>query len=348
MRKREKSKGGLIFSAILLALFGLALVFVLYWENHILPQTLQAEETVQPEEIQEASEEPAETVSEQTEDVETAEDVEDTENAMPTLPEDALNGKETLRILLTGQDRREEDGWGRSDTMILCTIDSRTNTVTMVSFLRDLYVQIPGHSSSRLNSAYSWGGTELLNQTLEENFGVQIDGNIEIDFYGFMNMIDYLGGVDLELTAEEAEYLNRNGNWDVEENAAWSLKQGLNHLDGSQTLAYSRIRYLDSDFVRTERQRKVLLELMEKLQALSWEELVEAMDALLDQSTISLTEEEMLLYTLGFYPVLMDCEVVTQQIPAEGTYSFETIRGMSVIDADLAENREILEELLPE
>ena len=76
-----------------------------------------------------------------------------TEATMPTLAADAMNGKQVLNILITGQDRREDDRWGRSDTMILCSINARTNTVTMVSFLRDLYLPIPGHGSSRLNAA---------------------------------------------------------------------------------------------------------------------------------------------------------------------------------------------------
>lgn len=269
-----------------------------------------------------------------------------TEATMPTVSADDMKDKQVLNILITGQDRRDPEGWGRSDTMILCSINARTDTVTMVSFLRDLYVPIPGHGSSRLNAAYSWGGMELLNETLNQNFGAPIDGNIEIDFYDFIALIDHLGGVTIELTQKEADYLNKNGNWDVEKENSWTLAAGENLLTGSQALAYSRIRYLDSDFVRTERQRTVLTQVLGMLHELSWNELRAALDMLLENSTMSFSSDELFLYTLGFYPVLSDGEIVTTQIPADGTWSYGTVSGMSIIKADLEENRAILNDLL--
>lgn len=258
---------------------------------------------------------------------------------MPTLEADAMEGKQVLNILITGQDRRDPDSWGRSDTMILCSIDARNDTVTMVSFLRDLYLKIPGHGSNRLNAAYSWGGAELLNKTMVQNFDVQIDGNIEIDFFDFMALIDYLGGVKVELTAAEADYLNdRHGDW--------NLVAGENHLTGEQALDYSRIRYLDSDFVRTERQRTVLNQVLQMLQELSWSELLDAMDMLLENSTMSFTQDELLLYTLGFYPVLSDGRVISSRIPADGTWEYDTVSGMSVVKANLEANRVFLQDLL--
>ena len=273
------------------------------------------------------------------------ETTEPTEATMPTLGNDSMS-KQVLNILITGQDRRDPDSWGRSDTMILCSINAQTDTVTMVSFLRDLYLPIPGHGSSRLNAAYSWGGTELLNQTLEQNFNAPIDGNIEIDFYDFMTLIDYLGGVQVELTAAEAEYLNTSGNWDVEKEDPWALVDGDNLLTGSQALAYSRIRYLDSDFVRTERQRTVLTQVLEMLHELSWSEMTDAMDMLLENSTMSFTSDELFLYTLGFYPVLSDGEIVTARIPADDTWKYATVSGMSVIKADLDANEALLQQWL--
>ena len=261
-----------------------------------------------------------------------------TEDTMPTLGENATNGKQVLNILITGQDRRDPDSWGRSDTMILCSINAKTNTTTMISFLRDLYVPIPGHGSSRLNHAYSWGGVVLLNSTLVQDFGASIDGNIEIDFYDFMALIDYLGGVTVALTEKEANYMNQNHGWD--------LLEGENLLDGSQALSYSRIRYLDSDFVRTERQRNVLIQVLEMLHELSWNELVDAMDMLLENSTMSFSSDELFLYTLGFYPVLSDGEIVTARIPADGTWNYATVSGMSIIKADLDANKALLQQWL--
>lgn len=266
------------------------------------------------------------------------------ETTTPVLPEYSLDGKEILNILLIGEDQWDNEDYGRSDTMILVQINAKTDTVTMTSFLRDLYLPIPGYGSNRLNASYAWGGTELLNETLTGNFGVQIDGTIEVGYHGFIYLIDQLGGVDVTLTPEEAAYMTEHGG--ARESEKWQIQEGPNHLDGNQALAYSRIRFIDSDFVRTQRQRTVLIQILEKFQSMHTEELLEIINQMLEQSTTSFTNEELLLYALGFFPVLTDCEIATQQIPAEGTYKYATVRGMSVIQADIEENAEILKELL--
>lgn len=333
MRKRNRPSSirrGLLFLAVTALLLALLAGGAMLWERNLYAP----EETTAPS-TSEMGETTSTTIPETL-------SVPSTEATMPTLAADAMDGKQVLNILITGQDRRDVDEWGRSDTMILCSINAKNDTVTMVSFLRDLYIKIPGHGSNRLNAAYSWGGSELLNETLVQNFDVAIDGNVEIDFYDFITLIDYLGGITVELTSEEAEYLNKNGNWDVETDSPWSLAEGENHLTGSQALAYSRIRYLDSDFVRTERQRRVLSQVLKMLQHLSWNELMDAMDMLLENSSLSFTEDELLLYTIGFYPVLMDGEVITGRIPADGTWEYDTVSGMSVVKANLGENKTIL------
>lgn len=107
----------------------------------------------------------------------------------PFLDDDLLN------ILLVGQDRREGEGRQRSDSMILCSINPDTKQISMISFLRDLYVQIPGgYSDNRLNAAYVFGGFPLLMDTLHTNFGVSIDGCFEVDFSGFQSVIDMYKG----------------------------------------------------------------------------------------------------------------------------------------------------------
>ena len=162
---------------------------------------------------------------------------------------------------------------------------------------------------------------------------------IEIDFSGFQTMIDYLGGVDVTLTAEEAEYINNS--------RGTALTAGVNHLDGDLALVYSRIRYLDSDFGRTARQRNVLKALLEQFGGASLQEMLNALDVFLVESESNLTDEELLGLMLELYTMLRDCTVVSYQIPADGTYRYQTIRGMSVIQADLEANRALLEEWLP-
>ena len=140
--------------------------------------------------------------------------------------EQILSTKGVVNILLVGQDRRPDEAAKRSrtDAMILCTINTKTKTLTMTSFMRDLWVHIPGYYNNRLNVPYAKGGFPLLNETLSYNFGVSADYNVEIDFTGFMEAIDAVGGVEIELTSAEAKYLNNRGNWDIEENKHWNLK----------------------------------------------------------------------------------------------------------------------------
>lgn len=254
-----------------------------------------------------------------------------------------------INILLIGQDRREGEGRQRSDAMILCTLNLQTKTLTLTSFMRDMYVQIPGYYDNRINTCYMIGGMDLLDECLEKNFGVAVDGNVEVDFGGFMDVIDLVGGVDMELTAAEAEYLNRRGNWDVDDTTAgqWNLKEGMNHLTGEQALAYSRVRNVgNGDFGRTERQRKVLNALLEECNSMSIPELNELLREVLPLLTTDMTNAEIIGYAMKLFPMLTDMKVNNQRIPADGTYRDASINGMSVLVPDLSDNRKILSEAM--
>ncbi len=259
-------------------------------------------------------------------------------------------GENIIQILLIGQDRREGEGRARSDAMILCTLNKSAKTLTLTSFMRDMYVQIPGYQDNRINVSYALGGMKLLNKCLEKNFAVSVDGNVEVDFKGFEKVIDLLGGVDINLTKSEANYLNRRGNWDVENNAGtWNLKAGVNRLNGSQALAYSRIRDVgNGDFGRTNRQRVVLSTILEKAKSMSFSKINSLLNEVLPTLTTDLSDSEILNYVVQIFPLLSDLTVVTHQIPAEGTYKMTSIRGMSVLLPDLAANREILEKAMKE
>lgn len=275
----------------------------------------------------------------------------------PTMDEDDINwghagsiGKmeNVVNILLIGQDRRTGEGRARSDSMILCTINKSAKTLTMISFMRDMYVQIPGYQDNRINASYAFGGMKLLNECIEKNFGITVDGNVEVDFGGFSGIIDELGGVEIELTASEASYLNRRGNWDFENNAGtWNLKAGMNKLNGSQAFAYSRIRQVgNGDFGRTERQRKVLNVLLEKAKDMSLTQVNNLLRKFLPLLTTDMTTSEIFGYALDIAPLLKDLKVSTVQIPAEGAYKMTMIRGMSVLLPDLEKNNKILEDIM--
>lgn len=262
--------------------------------------------------------------------------------------EPAEEDEMVVNILLIGQDRRKGEGRSRSDAMILCTINTEKKTLTLTSFMRDMYIQIPGYKDNRINVCYALGGMPLLDDALLKNFGIRVDGNVEVDFDGFMDVIDLIGGVDISLTSSEASYLNRRGNWDIEDNQYWNLTEGVNHLNGSQALAFSRIRAVggDGDFGRTNRQRVVLNALFEKAKTLSLLELDRLLTEMLPMITTDLTNAEILNYATMLLPMLSELKMQTLRIPADDTYSYATISGMSVLLPDLAANRELLEEAM--
>lgn len=263
--------------------------------------------------------------------------------------EDIFKGEDVVNILLVGQDRRNSGKPQRTDAMILCTINQSTKTFTMTSFMRDIWLYIPGRYNQRLNAPYVLGGFDLLNETLDYNFGVSADYNVEIDFAGFMKAIDLIGGVDIELTEAEAKYLNRRGNWDIEDNQNWNLKEGVNHLTGSQALAYSRIRQIGTDFARTNRQRVVLNTLIEKAKELKPSELYNLVTAILPMVRTDLDTPQVLGLLVKMLPMLSDMEIVSQRIPMNGQYSFQKKNGADVIvlsPKNLEANKALLAEAM--
>ena len=249
-------------------------------------------------------------------------------------------GSDLLNILLVGQDAREGEEQARSDSMILCTYNKSTQELTMTSFLRDLYVPIPGHGSNRINAAYAFGGTSLLKKTIDQNFAVAIDGCIEVDFTHFAEIIDQLGGVQIELRQDEANVINQQ--------AGSSLTEGIQQLDGFQALTYSRIRNLDpdGDVSRTNRQRKLINAVVDSLRSVSLREMTPLIGKILPMLTTDLNRGQLFLYALDILPHLSDMQIRNQKIPADGTFSDKTIDGMSVLVADMDVQRQHLHNTL--
>ena len=249
-------------------------------------------------------------------------------------------GSHIVNILLIGQDRREGEERARSDSMILCTFNKRTKQITMTSFLRDLYVPIPGHGSNRINAAYTLGGMKLLDKTLRENFGIYIDGNVEVDFGHFAQIIDLLGGVDMELRQDEANFINKETGSD--------LSAGMQRLNGEQALMYSRIRKLDSDgdFSRTDRQRKVMSALFQAYKNSGINTMLSLVKQILPMVDTDMGTIEMMLLAMELVPMLSQAEVVSQHVPAAGTYTDQNIQGMSVLVPDTDAVRQMLENTL--
>ena len=247
--------------------------------------------------------------------------------------------QEMTNLLLIGQDRRDGEARARSDCMILCTFQPDEGRLTMTSFLRDLYVEIPGHGHNRLNAAYAIGGTELLSKTLTHNFGVTIDGCVEADFTQFPKLIDTLGGIQITLRQDEADHINAH-------TSGPALQEGTQWLTGEQALAYSRIRTLDDDgdFSRTGRQRAILTTLFQRFRNTNLPELMALFRNCADMLSTDMPKRELLALAMGICPSLSHLEITSKQIPAEGTYRYQMINNMSVLVADINRNRTLLQE----
>lgn len=253
-------------------------------------------------------------------------------------------------ILLIGQDARPGEGRSRSDTMIICSINRKTGKIILSSIMRDMYVPIPGYSDNRINAAYQFGGMPLLNQVIEESLGISIDGNIEVNFQGFISAFDKIGALDIELSEAEARYLNSNPAYLRQmgiSTEGWNLKAGVNALTAEQALAYSRIRYVgNSDWERTDRQRKVLSAAFAKLQSSGLGKLLAVADDIFPHLTTDMNNMQLLGYVYTVFSSGMTLGG-SYRIPAEGTYTNETLRaGMEVLVPDLNANSRYLQECI--
>ena len=217
---------------------------------------------------------------------------------------------EQIRILLIGQVANSPASWQKSEVMILCTLDTTAKTLTMTSFQRNAVVQIPGHGSGKLNTAYSIGGMKLLNQCLEENYGVQVDGNVTVNFDSLAKLVDMVGGVSVQLTQREANYLNAHGNWGITNTGGWKLKAGENTLTGEQVMGYAMMKEGNQEAERTQRQRKVIAALVEKAKGLSVTELYDFVEAGLNCVSTDMSNNEILDYVAQLVPMLTELQLI--------------------------------------
>lgn len=318
MKKKTMTVLGVILALILLlglAGFGVAKHYL----GKIDRIDHQEIEVIQPGDESFETDEPGAPVEEDKTELETAE---------------KLNDEDLINILLVGQDTRTGKR-ARSDSMILCSLNPKTKELSLISFLRDTYVKFPtGYSNNRLNAAYCFGGFPMLYGVLEENFGVHVDGGIEVDFEGFEQIIDLLGGVDISLTQGEADWLG--------------LPAGMNHMDGKTALNYARIRKLDSDFGRTQRQRNVLTALFNKFKGSDLSTIMDLADRILGMVRTDMSDGALLKLVTQTAPVLSQLQLSTHHVPADDAYQLTTRRGMSVLVPNMAKIHEDLKnEYLP-
>ena len=239
---------------------------------------------------------------------------------------DALSKSYVTNVLLIGTDGRTESETGRSDTMILASVNSKTNKISLISFMRDCYVDIPGYGWDKLNASYSFGGADLLMDTLERNFGIRIDDYISVNFVSFANIVDSVGGIKIDISDAEANEINTILQAEVNDIMGDDVFDDLLSgggelkLNGKQALSYARIRYVgNADFERTERQRKVIELIMNKMKTMNPSIMSNISKSVMPGVSTNMTAGELYAFSLRV-PFLLGYDRQQLQIPAEGTY----------------------------
>ena len=239
---------------------------------------------------------------------------------------DKLYSRNVINILLIGEDY--VDGSSRSDAAILISIDKLNHKITLTSFLRDSYTYMNINGEDRYdktNHSYAWGGAEKLKEVIEDNYKVRIDHYVILDFEGFTSIVDALGGITVEVTQEEADYINSTSSYNV--------SSGKNvKLNGEQALYFARIRKLDGEAQRTERQRRLIAACLEGIKGSTTNELLAVVESLYPYIETDYTEVELL--TLGAEAMAGDWlsfNVVSYTAPSEenrrGYNSYKTHTG---------------------
>ncbi len=242
-------------------------------------------------------------------------------------------------ILLLGVDG-EEGQSSRSDSMILVSIDFVHMKIKLTSFLRDCWVEIPSkEKSGKLNASYAYGGPQLVKDTIEYNYGVGIDHYIKVDFNMFKMIIDRLGGVDVEVTEKESNFINRTTRQTVESGSSV-------HLNGEEALVYCRIRKLDTDYMRTYRQRKVITSLLDKAKKSSVSDLIAMAKDVFPLIETDLSPSEISVLAYKGLAALLGFKIVSTRVPTDDQMHSDTVSGQWVEIADMEAVREYLHDFI--
>ncbi len=252
-------------------------------------------------------------------------------------------------ILLLGCDSYSKNNHTRSDSMIIVSINRERQQVKMTSLMRDTWIIQPGTSKHRkLTELCAVGGPEMTIQAIEDNFGVEIDDYALISMEGIAEIIDLLGGVDIDVTEAERKALNK-GLFDLSSLSGMEKLQesGENvHLNGNQATAFARIRQIDSDYVRTNRQRTVLMAMARKLKdGASAGTLLTIVNVLLNYVETDLSISDIL--EIGTVGLDMDLSTVEElRLPADGTFESGMYGNVWCIKPNFEKNAALLQEFI--
>lgn len=254
--------------------------------------------------------------------------------------------KDIINILLVGSDKRAD--WsesGRSDSTMIATLDLKHKRLKLTSLMRDMYVPIPMNGENRFNAAYSLGGVKLLYETIATNFGIKLDGYVIVDFKAFQEVIDTIGGVEINLTDKEYKYLTTA----YHRGTVLEVKPGLNNLNGKQALAYSRIRQREvdaqGDFGRTRRQRDILQSIFSKAKGMPFSELMKLTETIMPYLATDLTNKEILSYIKSVV-TLGTTEIDQMRIPIDNSFTQKRINKMAVLIPDMEMNTAALNDFI--
>ena len=350
----KKKKGKKVVSIILIVFVVLlagGIGFGVWYYNHLL--NMLSRPTVDPAPV--ATEAYVET-----------EALDVTEETIPeeTSPEDTwpqiVSDENITNIMLVGQAAREGEAHLISDTMILCSINRETKTLTLTSLMRDMrlvwpkYVDTNGkpHTGhNRINMAYNMGyswtrnkqdSMDVLESIVQYNFGIPVERTIEIDFDMFTFIVDMLGGATVDISQEEYDYMKENCGFMDEE----GVTVGINTLKGYHALQYARIRKVGhGDYERTARQREVITSLFNNLKEMNMLEIHDMFTKILPYITTDLTNKEITNYAFEFIPMLKDLKIQSQRIPFDGNERSVVIDGDYMLEpADLKKTARQLQE----
>ena len=326
-KNKKSGKGLKIFLIVMAVLLALVLIGVgmVYW--FIQDKFSKMNVITLPEDTYVYTE----ATDEYTRPPETAPTEETTEATTVETTRPPMSADDIVNILVVGQASRAGEEGKMADTTMLVSINTYTEEVTVFSILRDSLVQLPAYKGLKGGRnkftmcyalGYQQGGTagamEMTNICLKDNFGIEVDYNIEVSFDGFIKMIDYLNGVELELTEAEANYLNKDTLY-----VQRTIEPGVQVLQGMEALSYARMRKAagdgESDIKRTERQRKLVASLLEKFRYMSLSELNGWIDELLPMVTTTMTPSDVTVLAAKILPMVSRLTMKGETIPVGKT-----------------------------
>ena len=275
--------------------------------------------------------------------------------------DELLEDSKVLNVMLFGEDNARGQEFGRSDSMIMLSIDNRHKKLKMTSFQRDSYVYVDGYGYDKLTNAYAYGGPKLTIQTIESNFGIKVDRYAVVDYASFIDIIDVLGGIDLELTQEEIDYINYQLYKNKQSDTRTTITDapGKVHLTGQQALWYARNRGLDSseegigiagdDWDRTSRQRKLLETMFNDMKGADLTQIISIVGKVGPLVTTNLKKDE-ITALVSHSMTYLTYSVEQYTVPEEGQWYYmnDTPVGSVIAFSDLETQRKLFAEFVYE